>query len=119
MQTSATWGPFVCDQSSCMINAGGCSDIVSGQVAIENGTNGSCGDLTNAADECVSYACGACTDDGVTCANDAEQHQCQAYFYAAQTASVCALVDAGPSTCNPQGDSDWPAFINLFCGTGP
>jgi len=118
---SAKWGPLVCNSSTCTINTSGCIDIVSGQLAIENGTNGSCGDLTNAANECIGYACGACTDpnDSATCANDVEHGACKSYFDAAQTASVCSLVDAGPSTCNPQGDSDWPAFINVFCGTGP
>jgi hypothetical protein len=118
---STKWGPLVCSQSSCTINVGGCMDIVSGQVVIENGTNGSCGDLTNAADECVDYACGACTDSSAstTCANDAEQVECKSYFDAAANASVCGLVDAGPTTCSPQSDADWAAFLNVFCGTGP
>ncbi|HEX4516519.1 MAG TPA: hypothetical protein VH054_23390 [Polyangiaceae bacterium] len=119
--TSATWGPVVCESSSCAINTGGCMDIVSGQIAIENGTNGSCGDLTNANEECVSYACGACTtpSDSETCTDDAEQVECKSYFDAEHSASACASVDAGASTCSPQNDADWAAFINLFCGTGP
>jgi hypothetical protein len=118
--TAATWGPLVCDSNACSINTGGCIDIVSGEIAIENGTNGSCGDLTNAFDECIDYACGACTStsDSTTCSNNAEQAECKSYFDAAQTASACA-VDAGTNACSPQNDADWAPFINVFCGTGP
>jgi hypothetical protein len=118
---SATWGPIVCDTNECTINTGGCIDILSGQVPIENGTNGSCGDLTTAADQCLSYACGTCTtpSDSNACTQDAEQGGCKSYVDAEQTASVCALTDGGATACSPQTDSDWASFINVFCGTGP
>lgn len=119
--SAATWGPIVCQSSSCTINAGGCIDIVSGQVPIENGTTGSCGDLTNASDQCLDYACSACTttSDSDACTQHAQQNECKSYFDAASTSSTCALVDAGASTCSPQSDADWASFINVFCGTGP
>ncbi|HEY2368835.1 MAG TPA: hypothetical protein VGH87_20710, partial [Polyangiaceae bacterium] len=119
--TSAVWGPLVCDTASCRLDTGGCIDIVAGQVVIENGVNGSCGDLTNAADECVSYACGACTttSDSDACAQDAQQNECKSYFDASENSSTCALFDAGANTCSPQSDADWASFLNVFCGTGP
>jgi hypothetical protein len=119
--TSAMWGPILCQANNCTTNTGGCIDVVSGQVAIENGTNASCGDLTNAANECSDYACGACTTppDNTTCANDTRQAECKSYFDAANNASVCAHLDAGSNNCSPQSDADWASFINVFCGTGP
>jgi hypothetical protein len=120
--TSAKWGPLVCNSTSCLINTGGCVDIEAGQVAIENGINGSCGDLTNASAECVDYVCGTCAtpSDSATCMQDAEALECKSYFDATKNAPICSNVDAGAgTTCSPQSDADWPAFLNLFCGTGP
>jgi hypothetical protein len=119
--TSANWGPIVCTSNGCTLDTGGCIDIVSGQVAMENGTNGSCGDLTNAANECVDYVCGACqgTSDDTVCVDDAQKIECKSYFDATANASTCALFDGGANECSPQSDADYPSFLNIFCGTGP
>jgi len=114
-----TSGPFICDSQGCQPNSGGCVDIVSGELSLEtaNGGGGSCGEFVSNRDQCVIYACGGCiegTKDYANCAKDTVTSACIAF----QAAASCES-DAGTSLCSPQSDTDWVAFIKLFCGTGP
>jgi hypothetical protein len=113
---------MICDSSACHINKGGCTDLVSGQVALENGTNGSCGDIVSAEQGCVAYACYGCNDsttDFDACAQHSIQSECKSYADAAANAATCTSIDAGASVCSPQSDADYAAFVNVFCGSGP
>ncbi len=121
--TSANWGPLACDNQGCTFNAGGCVDITFGQVSKETGAggSGSCGDLYNAENGCIEYACISCTaNDFTTCNNDAMANECKSYVDATNASNgPCGALDAGASRCFPQNNSDFAAFVNVFCGTGP
>jgi len=115
-------GAFICDVNNrCQPNHGGCIDIVANEVSLEivNGGSGSCGDFVSSLDQCFAYACGACLNNYDDCTKDARQAECTPYVYAAANAPRCQSIDAGTSVCSPQSDSDYAAFINIFCGTGP
>ena len=126
LQSAATWGPIVCTSTSCSVNTAGCVDLVLQQTAAEKsaGGPGSCGDLENASYGCEEYACGTCSStDFSTCAQSATANECKSYADAiSSTTGACAsLDDAGAvaTICSPQTANGIPAFLNLFCGTGP
>ena len=126
LQTAAAWGPLVCTNVSCSFNTAGCVDLELGQVSQEKqaGGAGSCGDLIDASYGCQDYACGTCTttsSDFTQCTQSATANECKPYVDAVTNGAPCAALngDAGPAQCFPQTDTDVPAFVNVFCGTGP
>ena len=74
---------------------------------------------------CLTYACLDCNAaDYPTCEQSALTNECTNYRAQIEaTTGPCAglhgdaSVDA--SVCAPQADSDYIAFANVFCGTGP
>lgn len=121
--TAASWGPVVCDNAGCTLNSGGCVDIVLAEISQEHssGGAGSCGDLVSAETGCVEAACGMCStpSDFSTCSQDALTGGCKTYVDAATNAPACGALDGGATACFPQTESDYTAFVSLFCGTGP
>jgi len=133
LQTSKAWGPLVCTSTSCLLNRAGCVDLFLGQVSQEtsSGGSGSCGDLLGAIYGCQDYACNTCdttppgSSDYDTCAQAAATNECKSYVGPVDSATgPCAMLttDASPpgaTSCFSEQDTDMPAFMNAFCGTGP
>ncbi|HSQ64212.1 MAG TPA: hypothetical protein VLM85_13390 [Polyangiaceae bacterium] len=131
LQSAAAWGALVCTSSGCSLNSPGCLDLELSQVSQEKqaGGAGSCGDVLSASYGCQDYACGTCTTTGgtssdfSTCVNAALNAECKSYGDKFTTDPACASLqgDAAPAgalKCFPQADTDVPAFVNVFCGTG-
>ncbi len=126
--SAANWGPLYLNGQQLFINIPGCVDEALGQVAQENGTDGSCGDELNASYGCFSYACGACgvaadggTDDTdeTTCDDAAEADVCASYYgKVTSTTDKCAVLngDAAPAAVNVCFPSDGQQFSNTDLG---
>ena len=129
LESSATWGPFVCPTSTspCDENAGGCVDLVLGDVASETlqGGAGSCGDAVTLQRGCEQYACGTCNPaDFPTCDQAALVAECASYVSRVDSpVGACAALATDASSpasiCFPFDNSSYVAFANVFCGTGP
>jgi hypothetical protein len=120
--SASTWGPLVCDVNGCKLDVPGCIDVTLGQEALERNAsgNGSCGDFLSDEEGCVDFACAACAgSDRTQCESSALTNECKNYGDAATNAPACSTLDAGATACFPQSDSDYAAFVNVFCGTGP
>jgi len=120
--TDAKWGAFACDTNgNCILNTGGCVDIVTGLVSQEKqaGGSGSCGDLIDTDNGCQNYACDGCTaqSDYDSCLTSAEANECNVYDGPVENGTgVCSVLANNSAFCFANSDADLTTMLTLMCG---